>query len=72
MHVGVADVAEDDVAAGRLFIHHAAVNRHHLAILVERNGVVGSKLHEAGAAHAVVGLLGQGVAEDAEALAVGR
>ena len=71
VHVGVADVAEDDVAAGRFFIHHAAVNRHHFAILVERHRVIGSELHESGAADAVVGFLGEGVAEGAEALAVG-
>src|SRR5262249_10312471 len=59
MHVRVADMAVDHVAAGSVLLHDPAVDRHHFAILIEGNGVVRAELHEAGPPNPVIGPLGQ-------------
>ncbi len=70
VEMGVADVAEDDVVAGEFGVQALAVEGEHVAAAGDGDGVVSAQVEEAASTHGFGDKLGEGMAEEAEALAV--
>ena len=63
MQMGIADMAENNVAAGKHLVQSSAIKRQHFAILRDGHGAVRGHLQAAIAACGVIHQFGQRVAK---------